>query len=264
MSNGTSDGEAAFRAKLGLYLVIGSSAGVLLLGMIVIIAAGFKGGAADVKDTAQLLFTGLLPLLGTWVGTILAFYYSKENFESASRGTLDIVRSVSERLKSTPVANKMVRADAIVKASIPENKQIDDLPLKDIRDLFEKLGANGEKISRLIFVDAKGLCVGILHRSIWMEMLNLGEQQRPAIDIQVDNLGKLLVFNYESRIGGNFKEFITRTLAFVAEDRTVADAKTAMEAKPQCQDVIVTATGKADEPMRGWISNVDIMRLSLA
>src|SRR5262245_28929682 len=109
MSNGTSDGEAVFRAKLGLYLVIGSSAGVLLLGMIVIIASGFKGGAADIKDTAQLIFTGLLPLLGTWVGTILAFYYSKENFESASRGTLDIVRSVSQRLSGTRVADKMIR-----------------------------------------------------------------------------------------------------------------------------------------------------------
>jgi len=264
MAGATSDGEAAFRAKLGLYLVMGSSAGVLLLGIIVIVASGIKGGSEDVKNTAQLIFTGLLPLLGTWVGTVLAFYYSKESFESASRGTLDIVRSVSQRLRSTRVADKMIRAEEVVKASVLDGKRIDDLQLKDIRDFFEKVGANGQKISRLINVDAKGVCVGILHRSIWMEMLNLGAQQQPPVNMEADNLGGLLSLNYESRLGTSFKDFVTKAIAFVGEDQTLADAKTAMEGKPQCQDVVVTATGKSDEPMRGWISNVDIMRLSLA
>lgn len=33
----------------------------------------------------QYVFGALLPLWGTWIGTILAFYYSKDNFESASK-----------------------------------------------------------------------------------------------------------------------------------------------------------------------------------
>ena len=261
------DGNAEFRAKLGGRLVMGASAGVILLGLVVIGAAAFNNDPRNpnaLKDAAQLIFTAILPLLGTWVGTVLAFYYTKENFESASRTTLDAVRSGAQRLETTRVADKMMPAAAVVKAAIPAGKKIDDLPLKDVGDLFDKLGPNGQKISRLLIVDDGGACVGIIHRSVWMEMLNLGLQQTPPANPATDSLGKLLPLPYTSPVSKNFGDFIGATVTFVGLDRTVADAKAAMEAKSQCQDVIVTATGKSDEPMRGWISNIDIMRLSQA
>lgn len=261
MNGGAVESDSVFRAKLGGRLVTWASAGVILLAIVVIVSAGFGKEGAGIKEAAQTVFSSVLPLLGTWVGTVLAFYYTKENFESASRSTLEAVRSGSQRLASTPVADKMMPASAVIKAAIPSSKAIDDLPLKDIGDLFETL-KNGQKISRLLIVKDGGACVGILHRSIWMEMLNLGAKQTPPVDTAKDNIGKLLSESCTS--GKTFKEFILSTLAYVALDRTLADAKAAMEAKPQCQDVIVTATGKDDEPMRGWISNVDIARLSQA
>jgi hypothetical protein len=264
MADGPTDGETTYRAKLGSYLVIGSSAGVLLLGVTVIVAAGFKGGANDIKESAQIIFTAVLPLLGTWVGTVLAFYYSKENFESANRGTLDILRSVSQRLSSTRVAEKMMRADVVIKAVVPAGKQIDDLAAKDVAKLFESVGANGQKISRLLLVDATGACIGILHRSVWMEMVIAGGKQQPPFNDGTDNLAKLLPLPYQSKAGATFKDFITKTVAYVAETATLADAKAAMEATPHCQDVMVTATGKNGAPMLGWISNIDIARLSQA
>ncbi|MGC2782053.1 MAG: hypothetical protein WA418_41115, partial [Bradyrhizobium sp.] len=109
------DDDATYRARLGSYLVIGSSIGVLLLSIAIIVAAGVGGGAKDVKDTAQIILTAVLPLLGTWVGTVLAFYYSKDNFEAASKGTLDLVRSISQRLSTTRVADQMMRAGTIIK-----------------------------------------------------------------------------------------------------------------------------------------------------
>jgi hypothetical protein len=80
-------------------------------------------------------------------------------------------------------------------------------------------------------------------------------QRQPPINSDIDKLDKVLPLKYESRVGSTFKDFITKTLVHVAEDRTVADATAATEAKPQCQD---------DEPMRGWILNVDIARISQA
>lgn len=265
MSNGTQDtSDAVFRARLGSHLVIGSSIGVVVLAIVVVGAAAFKGDATGVKDSAQLIFTAVLPLLGTWVGTVLAFYYSKENFESARQGTLDLVRSISQRLSSTSVGEKMMPVGAIVKVAIPDGKSIEDLSLKDINDLFDKAGANGQKISRLMIVDSKGACVAMLHRSIWMEMLNTGAKEAQPVNVAADTLAKVLPLKYESRVGSTFKDFITKTIAHVAQDRTVADAKAAMEAKPHCQDVIITGTGKENEPVQGWISNVDISRLSEA
>src|SRR6266436_5852431 len=250
------DSDAVFRAKLGGRLVMGASAGVIVLGLVVICASAW-GQNSSVKDAAQLIFTAVLPLLGTWVGTVLAFYYTRENYEAASRSTLEAVRSGSQQLASTRVTDKMMPAAAIVKA-------IDDLLLKDIGDLFDKMLPNGQKISRLLVVNDKFACIAIIHRSIWMEMLNTGAKQAPPVDPARDNLGKLLDKPYVSAVGKTFKDFITGTLAYIAIDRTLADAKAAMEAKPQCQDVIVTETGKSDERMQGSISNVDISRLSQA
>jgi hypothetical protein len=261
MSNGA-DSDAVFRAKLGGRLVMGASLGVILLGIIVIGAAAWGNKDSPVKDAAQLIFTAILPLLGTWVGTVLAFYYTKENFEAASRSTLEAVRSGSQRLASTRATDAMMPVAKVVKATIPSGKAIEDLSLKDVGDLFNTTVSGGQKISRLLIVDDKVACVGILHRSIWMEMLNLGATLTPPVNPASDNLAKLLP--EKSSSGTTFKEVITGTLAYIAADRTLADAKAAMEAKPLCQDVIVTSTGKSDEPMLGWISNVDIARFSQA
>jgi len=53
-------------------------------------------------------------------------------------------------------------------------------------------------------------------------------------------------------------------VAFVDQGKSLAEAKTAMEAVPGCQDVIVTATGASTAPIVGWVSNVDIARASQA
>ena len=93
MADDNSSNENPFRARLGMYVVIGSSLGVIILGIVVMVAAWHGGKDSPVKETAQLLFTSMLPLLGTWVGTVLAFYFTKDSLEAASRTTLETVRT---------------------------------------------------------------------------------------------------------------------------------------------------------------------------
>ena len=57
--------------------------GVLGLAVLIMLTAT----AGQESDTAKLLLSSILPLLGTWVGTVLAYYFAKENFESAARAT---------------------------------------------------------------------------------------------------------------------------------------------------------------------------------
>jgi hypothetical protein len=45
----------------------------------------------------------------------------------------------------------------------------------------------------------------------------------------------------------------------VARDRTLRDAKAAMESQKNCQDVFVTATGGTGEPVVGWITDGRIL-----
>lgn len=256
------ENDVGFRGRLSLFLVITSAAGVIVLGAGAILAAAL--GAEKAKDTTQLVLGALLPLLGTWVGTVLAYYYSKENFEAATRGTQELVRSVVQRLQTTSVADKMMSAASVFKITIPAGQALKDVTLKAVNDMYETVGGNGQKISRLLFVDDKGVCVAIIHRSIWLEMLNAGAKLATPINIAADKLDKVLGEPYDTKVGKTFEEFITRTLAHVGQDKTVADAKAAMESQPLCQDVIVTQNGSAKEPMQGWISNIDIARLSQA
>jgi hypothetical protein len=53
-------------------------------------------------------------------------------------------------------------------------------------------------------------------------------------------------------------------IAYVSEQASVADAKNKLEQQAGCQDLIVTKTGTKTEPMLGWMTNVDIGRLSKA
>ena len=56
----------------------------------------------------------------------------------------------------------------------------------------------------------------------------------------------------------DFGEKVTR-LGFVARDRSLRDAKAAMNAQPKCKDVFVTATGGAKEPVVGWVTDTSIL-----
>jgi len=89
-------------------------------------------------------------------------------------------------------------------------------------------------------------------------------RDNPQIDLTATTFASLLQKESRAYKGLTYRDLIQRTIAFVAQDRTVADAKAAMEQIQGCQDVIVTKTGDRAEPVIGWLSNIDITRLSTA
>ncbi len=248
-------------------LVYVSTIALVVLAIFIVIGGGlaeFRDQTHGAfKDTVQLLLTALLPLFGTWVGTVLAFYYSKENFEAASRGTLDVVRTISQRLASTKVVDAMMPVGRIIRLDLTKEQTPGKIVISDVSAKFDSVGANTLRISRLPIFDADGKCVAFLHRGVWMEMLATAPPAQLA-DKTKTELGSLWTAQYPLGKGQSYKDVITSAFAFVAEDRTLADAKAKMESQTGCQDVIVTHQGNADEPVLGWVSNVDISRLSQA
>ena len=81
-----------------------SIVGVIILGTTIIIV-----NDAGVTERAQNVFNAVLPLLGTWVGTVLAYFFSRENFESASRSVERLTQQLTlhEKLESMPVTSAM-------------------------------------------------------------------------------------------------------------------------------------------------------------
>ncbi len=78
-----------------------------LIGLIGLAIAVIGLAAADARpDATNDVFNALLPLLGTWVGTVLAFYFSRENFKSAQESVRHLAERLTpqERLRRVPVA----------------------------------------------------------------------------------------------------------------------------------------------------------------
>src|SRR5262249_32674788 len=86
--------------------------------------------------TVKLVFAAVLPLLASWVGTILAFYFSKENFLAAAQTVNKMALDVSglERLKTISAREKMRPLAAITYEQVQrlsdEKKRITELLMK--------------------------------------------------------------------------------------------------------------------------------------
>ena len=59
------------------------------LGVVAIIAIAFgdEKKVSAIKDILSIL----LPVIGAWAGTVIAYYFSRENFESATKSTRSLV-----------------------------------------------------------------------------------------------------------------------------------------------------------------------------
>ena len=254
--------DSNFRLKLGSYLVVGATVALTILAAIMIGAAALSTNPA-LLEVVRSTYSSLLPMFGTWVGTVLAFYFSRENFEAANRGTLDLVKAVGQRLGSIRVSEKMLGVSQVVKLKLAANQAMSSVAIADIERLFASEVA-GKKISRLLVLNVDGACVAVIHRSLYMEALASALRSAAPLNPQTDAIQKLLSIGYPSPPPVTYEDFFRSTIAFVGRDRSLADAKVAMEAIPGCQDVVVTATGAKGEPMQGWLSNVDIGRASIA
>ncbi len=108
--NNIIESDAKTRRRIAIGLVIGGSVIVGILGIVIMAAAAINGEFTEFYQAAQLVLTSILPLVGTWIGTVLAFYFAKENFESASRATKEIL-GYEDKLRSIPLKNVMIPLD---------------------------------------------------------------------------------------------------------------------------------------------------------
>ncbi len=198
-----------------------------------------------------MVFNALLPLLGTWVGTVLAYYFSRKNFESASQSVERMINlTVEQKLGQMSVEKEMMRPAQITLHQIPAGKTPRDVLLNDVRSRF------GGKITRIPIVDSNGVVLYVVHQSGLFKFL--AEQALAGKGAEIEKLTlQDLVDDAE------LKSWVSN-IAYVSERASVAEAKQRMEQQAGCQDLIVTRTGSKSEPLIGWMTNVDIGRLSKA
>ena len=249
MSNGTEQETASAadqrtRNRIAFWVTLGGMVGVTILSIVVIrLAANDKRGEAS-----QLVFGSLLPLLGTWVGTVLAFYFAKANYESAANHAKDLL-GITERLRSTPVESVMLKMTdpGVTKRTLVPPEKPESLKIAELLRILRDKGRN-----RLPVLNADGSLVFVIHLSVLTDYISTkalsGGGSKPVADLTFSDVQTDDAQLYQQILAW----------ACVRLGATLAEAKSAMEDIPGCSDVFVTTAGRKSDPVVGWLTNVEI------
>jgi hypothetical protein len=226
----------------------------------------------------------MLPLFGTWVGTVLAFYFARENLDAATRSTESAVRSaaaLSGRDMATPVTQVMI-PEAKFHAYDLGGQDPNSVPLSALR---AKMGEVEPPFRRLPIRNAAGAVLYVLHDSTLNAYTEHLRNEASGVDPRIGvgdpgagagdsgaGSGDLSTSagdpgaapgdsgaGLEKTLGDllavpEFKQFL-EAIGFVSEKASVGDARAVLESVMYCNDVFVTATGKRDERAIGWLTN---------
>lgn len=222
---------------------------VFIFSFFLLLIVALNALSGDKIDT-QLVFTTITTLVGTWVGTLLAFFYSRENFEAASRSLQQTIQRLTpdEKLHGVQVADAMIPRGEMTSFDLQAGQDMKSVLLTDLTARL-----NAARVTRLPILNADGSAAGIVHASTISEFQSTpgAGAGAPPAPAPPATLGDLM-------LRADLGEKVSR-LSYVGRDRSLRDAKAAMNAQPRCKDVFVTATGAAKEPVVGWITDSRIL-----
>lgn len=249
MSNNDAPPPATFeqisRQLLTLLIISFSVIGVLALCITVIALA-----PTDKRlETSQFVFGAALPLLASWVGTILAYYFSKDNFTAATQSVTQLAKAVSgiEKLRTITVKETMRPLREITLLRAPTGQE-ENVKLSALLTHFAQ-------VDRMVLIESDALPVvnWLIYKSPVYEYIGdtaRGAKQLPAGKTAVADLTLKDLVTHADK-----KALFKTSYGFVNERATLAEVKAIMDALPQCRDVFVTPTGAATEGIVGWITD---------
>jgi len=200
-------------------------------------------------STLQYVFGALLPLWGTWIGTVLAYYFTKENYDAANKSVQQMVDKITsdKKLQTTKAKDVMIPLSSLIYQEMKTGETLAKFKLKE--DCIDFVTAKG--IKRVILLDENQSAKYVIHRDLISFFLaNQALQGKP-----VDNL--TLQDMYDNG-GPDMKNSMDNSIRFLSENASLFDAKQIISQVKTCQDVFITSTGAATEKVSGWITNVTI------
>lgn len=194
----------------------------------------------------------ILPVISSWVGTILAFYFSNENFEAANQQVRESNKQMRELVQqftpeeraSLPVSSIMRLFTDTVYFQFTQLKSDQNIQLTEILKIFQEKG-----ISRLLIIDESNLAKYMIHQS------SINKYIVSMYGNKEDTLAQFITNQQKS----GFEFGLNEGFIVVSEATTIAIAKRNMEKIRDCQDILITKGGSPSEPVTGWISNVRML-----
>jgi hypothetical protein len=251
MSNQTQQNTAPdFREKMSKGIIYTIVIGTLAIGIFLLVAEiCFNKGT----NGASFVTQSLLPLWGTWVGTILAFYFGKSNFEAVSKSYQEVIRKLTpeEKIASIKVKDIMIPFDKITALIYEKDKDRTLEDLLNIEDFKQR--------SRYAIFHEDGTLAYIIHRSEFTCYISKSIfEGRQIEEVKATTLDQ---FIHAGQRASETPTWIS-AVAFVPAAANLLEAKQAMDAVKKCHDVFITLNGKKSEPVLGLITNTMILEHS--
>jgi hypothetical protein len=245
----STDADASLRGRLAPYvLTIGSIAVVLLalvliIGFVVVAQLGSVTSVNEKLDTLVMgVFATVLPVLATWVGTILAFYFGSENFRQAAQSTRDAIGATAGRT----VTDVMNPYDRISRVEVAQNDAAANVTAKEV------VGKMSQASPRVIIFNAHRNPIYVIRASrmpaAWITAdYNEGPAitQTPTITIQT------YLDSPENKTDAEKRTYIA--------DSATPEAALAAMVQKGVDDLFVTKDGQDTSPTLGWATSNDLL-----
>jgi hypothetical protein len=233
------------------YLLRPFIGGPLALIFYFVIRGGFLSTGADAGSLSLYGIAGLSALVGMFSKN--AIDKLQEVFETMFRskeGKGDNVRS-DKAIDPAMVETAMIPVNKITSYVLPEDKPLSEITLEGLYDLLKG------SITRVPVMSVDNKIRYIIHQSILYQYIaNQSVSQANSGNIFKINESFLDSFLNDPKIN----EYVEKSIAVINRKATLSEAKQKMEATKNCQDVFVTENGLPEEPLLGWLTNVDISK----
>jgi hypothetical protein len=197
---------------------------------------------------ATTIFNITLPVIASWVGTVLAYYFGRENFETANQQIRELVQlTTREKRAQALVVTFMRRFSEMKYLQIPEGKSDSDVMLSELRDKFTT------KVTRMPVIDAEGKPKYMIHKSSIDSYVLALPPEDPSAE------GPSLQKFIEDRKGEQVEYGMGKGFVVVSEETTLAEARQKMEQARPSKDIFVTRGGSDAEPLTGWITDTRLL-----
>jgi hypothetical protein len=263
MQNDQTTGDLVFRSHLARRVTTGALIFVGVVASITLTSAGIYAliGPTPEKsafffDVAKYIMATILPVVAGWVGTVLAFYFGKENFEAATRSVTSAARALTSKEKlAATVTGSLGKKRSEFKAlslTADESKDPASVKLDRIEAGFTEEKKKDKPYERLPVLLANDVPYMVLHRSTLNSFLVDKKREPDGKDKDAKDYTLKDLFQKVEYLPKD--SFVT-----VGPDATAAQAKTDMEKIGNCSDVFVTADGTRQGAVTRWITNVDLL-----
>lgn len=227
-----SKSKSEFTQSIAKWILIVAFVSITVIAIVVILRS---------PDDAMTVLNTLLPVYGTWIGTVIAFYFGAKNFQTASEQSRALYKETQKVEGQSLLINQVMRKLADMTVFVLKEGITDEgITIQELKDKY------GENVTRLPVLNADTSPKYMIHKS--------------KLDAFISGGG-----TYEATLADFFAkqqvEFgVDQGFVVVAESENVANAKSKLEENSTVQDIFVTKNGSSKEPLLGWVSNIRLTK----